>query len=86
MFVYVLQAFRKMETNRLILFFNLTAIIQIFIKNIMLKYRMPKLKKMFKMLQDKFNHYSIAWRKIKVLFLSVNLIRRKPQLLFSSGK
>lgn len=60
MFVYVLQAFRKMETNRLILFFNLTAIIQIFIKNIMLKYRMPKLKKMFKMLQDKFNHYSIA--------------------------
>ena len=86
MFVYVLQAFRKMETNRLILFFNLTAIIQIFIKNIMLKYRMPKLKKMFKMLQDKFNHYSIAWRKIKVLFLSVNLIRKKPQLLFSSGK
>ena len=98
MFVYVLQAFRKMETNRLILFFNLTAIkekwmekksfsiIQIFIKNIMLKYRMPKLEKMFKMLQDKFNHYSIAWRKIKVLFLSVNLIRRKPQLLLSSGK
>ena len=26
MFVYVLQAFRKMETNRLILFFNLMAI------------------------------------------------------------
>ena len=36
------------------------SIIQIFIKNIMLKYRMPKLEKMFKMLQDKFNHYSIA--------------------------
>lgn len=98
MFVYVLQAFRKMETNRLILFFNLMAIkeklmekksfsiIQIFIKNIMRKYRMPKLKNMFKMLQDKFNHYSIGWRKIKVLFLSVNLIRRKPQLLLSSGK